>query len=241
MTDESVQRVFITGVSSGIGLGLSRVFLAAGWHVYGVSRRVPDDLGCDYYHIACDLADFDEVPNCFEALFAGVNGLDLVILNAGILGRFTDMRDATLDELEHIMNVNLWSNKVILDWLFANLATIRQVVTMSSGAAVNGSRGWSGYAISKAALNMLTTLYARELPDTHFTAFAPGIIDTAMQDYIYDEVDTAAFPSVKALHTAKGTEAMPDIETGARLLYEALPKLLQFDSGSFKDLRSVCD
>ena len=31
---------------------------------------------------------------------------------------------------------------------------------------------------------MLIALYADEFPNTHFTALAPGLIDTAMQDYL---------------------------------------------------------
>lgn len=37
-------RVFITGVSSGIGNALSKAYLDNGWEVFGLSRRGPEEL-----------------------------------------------------------------------------------------------------------------------------------------------------------------------------------------------------
>ena len=90
-----------------------------------------------------------------------------------MLGSLGDMSEAQLDDLKRVMDVNVWSNKTVLDALFARAFPVKQVVTISSGAAVNGNRGWRGYSISKAALNMLTRLYAAENPDTHFCARWP--------------------------------------------------------------------
>jgi len=37
-------KIFISGVSSGLGYGLAKVYLAMGEEVYGCSRREPKDL-----------------------------------------------------------------------------------------------------------------------------------------------------------------------------------------------------
>ena len=78
------------------------------------------------------------------------------------------------------MKINVWSNKVICDWLLKSIPEIYQIVFMSSGAAVNGNRGWGSYSLSKATLNMLAKLYAAEAKQTHFSALAPGLVDTAI-------------------------------------------------------------
>lgn len=44
---------------------------------------------------------------------------------------------------------------------------------------------------------MLINLYAKEYTDTHFCALAPGLIDTKMQDYIYDLPEEKDYPAVK--------------------------------------------
>ena len=49
---------------------------------------------------------------------------------------------------------------------------------------------------------MLARLYAHEFPQTHLTAVAPGIIDTAMMDYLCDDSDPEAFPAVQRLRAA---------------------------------------
>ena len=51
-------KIFISGVSSGLGYGLAKVYLAMGHEVYGCSRRKPKDLVDQGLHFAAiDLAD----------------------------------------------------------------------------------------------------------------------------------------------------------------------------------------
>ena len=121
----------------------------------------------------------------------------------------------------------------------ARVAPTLQIVFMSSGAAVNGNKGWSGYALSKAALNMMAQLYVHEFPDTHIAAFAPGLVHTQMQDDIRDNVDSAAFPSMQVLKDAIGTSLMPEPREAGRLLADAFERLPQYPSGSFLDIRSM--
>ena len=86
---------------------------------------------------------------------------------------------------------------------------------------------------------MLTQLYAREFPETHFTALAPGLIDTPMQDYLCEHADEIRFPSVKVLKAARNTPDMPKPETAARTIISLFPKLLAYPSGSFVDIRKI--
>ncbi|MCR9143663.1 MAG: SDR family NAD(P)-dependent oxidoreductase [bacterium] len=250
-------RVLITGVSSGLGHGFAQAYLEDGWQVYGLSRRAPEGLGGaasdsgDLHFRSLDLAQYDAIAPAVRALLAGIDRLDLVILNAGVLGEIEDLRDASIERLRHTMEVNLWANKAILDTLFAEsnaTATgdeagpiaVEQVVTISSGASINGHRGWSGYSISKAAVNMLTMLYAAEVPETHFTALAPGLIDTAMQDYMSNEADVNKFASVQRLRDARGTDAMPGPYAAARKIMPVFSRLKQDHvSGQFADVRKL--
>ena len=54
--------------------------------------------------------------------------------------------------------------------------------------------GWNGYALSKAALNMMMKLYAAERPGTDFSALAPGLVDTAMQEAMRQQPADPLFP-----------------------------------------------
>ncbi len=233
--------VLITGNSSGLGYGLTQAYLEKGWEVYGVSRRGCTGVTGKLKDIRCDLTDYEAVPLALETLLMGISHLDVVILNAGILGKMQDLADSSLADIQQVMEANVWSNKVLLDWLLRSGIRIDQIVLISSGAAINGNRGWGAYALSKATLNMLTQLYAHEFPHTHLTALAPGLVDTAMQDVLCDpaQVDQSRFPSVTKLRAARNTEAMPKPREAGELIANAIPGLKQLPSGSFADIRSL--
>ena len=233
-------KIFISGVSSGLGYGLAKVYLAMGYEVYGCSRREPKDLVEQGLHFAgIDLNDSVTGKRDFCKLINDVPNFDLVILNAGKLGQIRDMKETSLEDLRETMEINVWSNKWLLDCLFADERGIKQVVAISSGASQSGSRGWNGYSLSKSALNMLIKLYAGERSQTHFTSLAPGLIDTAMQDYLTSLPKDPRYKPLDILKAAKGTEIMPDGETCARRLIGVFPKLLQVESGSYADIRKL--
>lgn len=233
------QTVFITGNSSGIGLGLTREYLSRDCEVYGTSRR-----GCPLEHehlrnVCCDLADFDTVSPALQSLLGGMDILHLVVLNAGVLGDIRELHETPMEEVRRVMDINLWSYKVVMDWLHDSGIPVGQVVFISSGAAVNSNKGWNGYALSKAALNMMAQLYVHDFPDTHIAAFAPGLVHTQMQDDFRDHVDSSRFPSMQVLKDAIGTELMPEPNEAGRLLADAFERLPRYPSGSFLDIRSM--
>lgn len=236
----SGERILITGVSSGLGHGLAKCYLAMGAEVYGCSRRSPDDLleqGLNF--CALDLSQQGESEPKFRTWTEEVESFDVVILNAGVLGKIKDMQECSMAELKATMEVNVWSNKWILDACLGGGRTIQQVIGISSGASLSGSRGWNGYSLSKAALNILIKLYAGECPSTHFTSFAPGLVDTAMQDYMTSLPEDPRYTPIEILKAAKGTEAMPSGYECAQKLIHAFPRLLEKESGGYADIRKL--
>lgn len=233
-------RVFVTGVSSGLGHGLAKLYLRQGATVYGCSRRAPEDLieeGLIYE--AADFVHASPAAGAVDRLLADAGDLDLVILNAGKLGKIRDFSDTPLADFRETMEINLMANKWLLDLVYAGARAVGQVVAISSGASLSGHRGWNGYSVSKAALNMLIQLYANERPDTHFTALAPGLVDTAMQDYLTNLPADERYQPLAILKDAKGTELMPDSDTCAAKLVAAFPTLRDLPSGSYADIRKL--
>ena len=232
------KNVLITGNSSGLGKGLTETFLAEGYLVYGCSRRGSQQIG-NIKDTQCDLTCFDEISYALDQLLSEVKTLDLVILNAGILGELKSMHETSLDELQTIMDINVWSNKFILDWLLQSDIAVKQIILMSSGAAVLGNKGWGGYALSKSALNMLARLYAHEFPATHIISIAPGLVDSKMMDYLCNEADSEKFPALKRIQQARNKgKILSPREAAARIL-TALPYLSDYESGSFIDIRQI--
>lgn len=235
--------VVITGISSGIGFGLAKEFLNQNYQVFGLSRRRPGEFDHTplFNFIELDISDFKAIPPAIEGLLNPVKqenaDIDLVILNAGVLSQVADMKDTSLESTKSVMDVNVWANKLILDEILKY--RVKQVVAISSGASVSGSRGWNAYSLSKATLNMLIMLYAAENETVHFSSIAPGLVDTAMQEYISQLEDDQRFSIVSRLKSARGTEQMPSAEQAATMLIESFAKVLSMPSGSFADVRKM--
>ncbi|MFT7617658.1 MAG: benzil reductase ((S)-benzoin forming) [Planctomycetota bacterium] len=233
--------VLITGMSSGIGLGLAKEHLRQGDEVFGLSRRPPTaELPIESWSYASiDLSDFEAAAMGIRELLIDVDEIGMLWLNAGALGQLKDMSAASIAEMQTTFDVNVWANKVVLDTVFELDIKVDQVIAVSSGAAVNGNRGWNGYAISKAALNMLIQLYAAERPETHFSALAPGLVDTAMQDYICGLDADKKLSSIETLKAARGTANMPGPDEAAQHLVQSALKVRALPSGSFADIRHL--
>ncbi len=234
-------QILITGTSKGLGSGLASYYLGKGYSVYGISRTRNDKLEnySGFYYLSCDLSDFEEMSRIIPGFLKKAGKLDLVILNAGVLSEIKDLKDCSLEEIKKVMDINLWSNKILIDLLFSNLNTVTQIVAISSGASVYGNRGWNAYSLSKAALNMLIKLYSGEQPETHFSAIAPGLVDSSMQDYIYSLPDDPRFPSIEKLKKSKGTSLMPGPSEAAIILANSIEKALNEKSGIFLDVREM--
>ena len=231
-----MRNILITGVSSGLGLALAEEYLSQGDAVYAVGRALPKHLDSNphFFFFPYDLSKTFMIKDTLTTFFAN-HSFDIVILNAGVLGEIETLDQIELESIKDVMEINVWANKELMDTLVASTKYIGQVIGISSGAAVNGSKGWGAYSLSKAALNMLLKLYAKELPEVHFTALAPGIIHTPMVQKIIDSVDEKNFPSVRKLKEG-------DIQTpqfAAKRLTHLFPKLLAYESGSFLDVRTM--
>lgn len=234
-----MMQLLITGTSSGLGHALAAEYLRLGARVWGLSRRIPADLRANdsYTHLTCDLADLEQLPSVVDRLPEEMQVLDLLILNAAVLPEISDMKDARLEEIQKVMDINVWANKLLIDLITDRVKRLRQVVAISSGASVNGSGGWNAYSISKAALNMMVSLYAREMPDTHFSAIAPGVVDTGMQGVIASLPDDPRFATQKRLREMREAGEMYTPEKAAGLMIRVLGHARDEPSGSYLDVR----
>jgi len=233
--------ILITGTNTGVGNGLANFYLNQGHTVYGISRKANEQLNKNdkFKFLSQDLSQFEETEKNVSEFLKGLLTLDIVILNAGKLNAIKDLKDTSIDEIKEVMDINVWANKVLIDTIIKTVRQVVQIVAISSGAAVHGSRGWNAYSLSKATLNMLVDLYSKELANTHIIALAPGLIDTNMQDYIYNYPDEEKFPVVKKLRQAKGTPDMPSADEAAKIIADAINKAVKKESGEFLDVRSM--
>ncbi|KAF9226540.1 NAD(P)-binding protein [Gyrodon lividus] len=188
--------VLVTGASKGIGFAVTKSLLEEhNANVVALSRSRTPELDilieahrCSLLAIPCDVTDEEAQAHAFSLAkdkFGPVlNGL---VLNAGILDPLARISDSTvaLDAWKRHFDVNFFSLiialKVALPALRSNPSTGR-VIFISSGAATGGIPGWAAYNAGKAAMNSLARTLANEEPTIISLAFAPGKVDTAMQE-----------------------------------------------------------
>jgi len=227
-----MKNILITGISSGLG---AEAYLENGDTVYAIGKSISGKLDHypHFFFFPYDLSETFMIQSTLKE-FLQNRSFDLVILNAGVLGDIQTLPKTDLMVAKEVMEINVWANKELVD-LLSQHSHVKQIVGISSGAAINGSKGWGAYSLSKAALNMLLKVYAKELPEIHFTALAPGVIRTPMVEHIIEKVDDALYPSAKRLK--EGPIQTP--KEAAKNLITIFPQLLAYESGSFVDVRTM--
>lgn len=200
-----MRRILITGSNRGIGLALVQHYIQRADSLIFATCRSPesaDDLNelaaqhPDRLHvIALDVIDSASLSEALKTISAQVDGLDVLINNAGILPGGVDNREADISELGqldpdamlHVFRVNSIS-PVIVAQTFADLlrrGNTARIINLSSDAGSIARRN-SGcdysYPASKAALNMMSRCLAGDFQPDGVIAVAmhPGWIQTEM-------------------------------------------------------------
>ena len=186
LADES-PTVLITGANRGLGLEFARQYAETGWRVIGTARRPAqaDDLrALDVEILELDVTERDSIA----ALAAAIEGraVDMLINNAGIFPRVSDIESVNADDYQRTLMVNTLGPVLVTQALMPNLrkGELKRIVNITSGlgSIAMSSGGFYGYRESKAALNMFTKTLAAELGPDGFICLVihPGWVRTDM-------------------------------------------------------------
>jgi NAD(P)-dependent dehydrogenase (short-subunit alcohol dehydrogenase family) len=187
-------RIVITGANRGIGLELARRYLERGDHVDAGVRNpeAAGDLaalgqgaGGRLRVLPCDVAD-DASVRAFAAALGDV-AVDVLINNAGIMGKWLSVADLDYEDVTRTFDTNAVGPLRVTAALLPHLrrSSVRKVVNMSSrmgSIAENTSGGAYAYRLSKAALNMASKSMSLDLRGEDFTVVAlhPDWVKTDM-------------------------------------------------------------
>ena len=227
------KNILITGCSSGLGLALTNYYLQKGFKVYGISRNKPEIQNQNFIHISFDLSKILEIKTSLTTILKEIKNLDLVFLNAGMLGKIKILQELSIEEMQEVYNLNVYANKELLDILMQ--IDVKNIFIISSGASKTGYKGWGSYSLSKAGVNMLVNLYSNEMFNTKIIALAPGVIKTPMTDYIRFELDENIFTSAKKLNEGLVQTAF---ETAIKI-DAFINRINEFETGSYVDIRQI--
>ena len=170
-----IPTILITGARKGIGRALVEHYLARGYRVVGCSRQ-PSDLNAEgYRHHCLDIGQERDVRRMMAQTREEMGGLDALVNNAGVAA----MNHALLTPIETVRQV-LETNVVgtfLVSREAARLlraATRGRIVNLSTVAVPLDLDGEAIYAASKAAVESLTRILARELAPLRITCNAVG-------------------------------------------------------------------
>lgn len=240
-----MEHYFITGTSRGIGKALAGRLLEQGHKVTGFARSSALQHA-NYRHFRLDFSDTESLGKQADTYFDTTGPPDRVVLvnNAGTLGEVAYLGNLSPAEITRLFEVNVIAPAILMNAFikkFKGVAAEKVILNISSGAAGRPVDGWSGYCSSKAALNMLSEVAAKEnaLTGDGFKIFAlaPGVVDTAMQD----QIRTSAredFSDVKNFIALKEENQLADPGIVADKIVQFL-KNAASHSGVIQDLRKL--
>ena len=191
----------ITGASRGLGLALARELSSQGWHLI-LDARGEDLLRAATASLARVTAIAGDVtdPGHLDALASEVRAhgrLDLLVNNASTLGGspLPSLAEFGPVAFTRLLAVNVAAPLALTQAVLAELrAAAGMVVNVSSDAAIEAYEGWGGYGASKAALDHLSAVWAREEPTVRFLSFDPGDMRTQMHQEAFPDEDISDRP-----------------------------------------------
>ena len=170
-----MKTIVITGTRKGIGKEMADHYLAEGWQVVGCSRGEGSIEHDHYQHFALDVSDEDAVIAMARTIKASHGKVDALLNNAGI----ASMNHALLTPASTVNRI-LQTN-VVGTFLFCREMS-KLMRSTNNGRIINFTtvahplnlEGEAIYAASKAAVESLTRILARELAELKITVNAIG-------------------------------------------------------------------
>jgi 3-oxoacyl-[acyl-carrier protein] reductase len=208
MFDLTGKKALVTGATGGIGSAIAAALAAAGARVAlsGTRQHVLDEMAAGMpgaVALACNLSSSEEATALAGRAEEALDGLDIVVANAGITrdGLLLRMKD---EDFETVLDVNLGSYFRLARAAMKGMMKRRtgRIIAITSVVGVTGNPGQANYAASKAGMIGFTKSLAQEVASRGITAncIAPGFIVSPMTDALNEaqkEAITGRIPAAR--------------------------------------------
>jgi NAD(P)-dependent dehydrogenase (short-subunit alcohol dehydrogenase family) len=221
----------VTGASRGIGAATAEALAAAGAHVVLTARTAADlEAVEDSIHAAggsatiapLDLTDGDSIARLAAAVGERWRRLDVLLLNAAMLGTLTPVPAIDGQELNRLLTLNVVAQQALIAAFDAMLrgSEAGRLIAITSSVAQRPRAFWGAYGASKAALEALVLAYADEVRNTSRVRCAivnPGATRTVMRARAYPGEDPQSVKPPEEVAEAIAALLSGGFETGHRL------------------------
>ena len=203
------QIALVTGASRGIGAATAEALAAAGAHVVITARtsagleEVEEAIhaaGGTATIAPMDLTESDSVARLATAVKERWGRLDLMVLNAAMLGALSAVSAIDAKELSRLLTLNVSAQAALLGSFDPLLRRSKgaRVVGLTSSVARRPRAYWAAYGASKAAFENLLLSYGDEVENISRVRVAvidPGATRTKMRERAYPGEDPASVKS----------------------------------------------
>jgi NAD(P)-dependent dehydrogenase (short-subunit alcohol dehydrogenase family) len=232
------QVALVTGASRGIGEAIAYSLAARGAHVVVTARTAggledQEDrihgIGGSATIAPLDLTDGDSIARLASAMAERWQHLDMLVLNAAMLGTLTPVAAIDGKEFNRLLTLNLIAQQALIanfDPLLRRAANGR-LLALSTGVARTPRAYWGAYAASKAALEVLVTSYGaemRNISNVRTAILDPGGTRTQMRARAYPGEDPQSIKDPAAVGEYVAQLMVEGFDSTA---FHALPKVMK--------------
>ena len=198
----------VTGASRGLGRAIALTLAKQGAHIIATARtqggleELDDEIkaaGSSATLVPMDITDYPAIDRLGAAIFERWKKLDILIGNAGTLGKLTPLPHIDPKTWDEALAVNLTSNYRLIRSMdpLLRLAPHGRAIFVTSGLANKCWPYWGTYSVSKAALEAMVKTYAAEMATTTVRAnlFSPGATRTKMRATAMPGEDPMTLPT----------------------------------------------
>jgi NAD(P)-dependent dehydrogenase (short-subunit alcohol dehydrogenase family) len=229
------QVALVTGASRGIGAATAEALARCGAHVVLTARTVGalEEVE-ERIHAAggtatiapLDLAESDSIARLGAAIGERWQALDLLVLNAAMLGTLTPVPVIDGKEFSKVLTLNLLAQQAMIAAFDPMLRASKQgrVLAVTSSVGRTPRAYWGAYGASKAALETLVLSYADETCNFASPKVAivdPGATATIMRGRAFPGEDQATLKPPSAVADAIVELLRNGFETGHRVEVKA--------------------
>jgi NAD(P)-dependent dehydrogenase (short-subunit alcohol dehydrogenase family) len=225
----------VTGASRGIGAATAEALANAGAHVILTARSTQaleeveervHDAGGSATIAPLDLTDGESIGRLGAAVAERWDKLDILVLNAAMLGSLTPVQDIDAKEYSRLLTLNLLANQALIaafDPLLRR-AERADVVAITASVGAKPRAFWGAYGSSKAGLETLIGAYADETAHTgriRVHIIDPGASRTRMRALAFpgEEPDSVKPPEIAAQAIVE--RLLSGVPTGEKMRVEA--------------------
>ena len=221
----------MTGASRGIGAATAEAFAAQGAHVVLTARNTTDlESVEERIHAAggtatiapLDLTERDSIGRLASAVGERWSALDIMVLNAAMLGTLTPVSQIDGKEFNKLLTLNLLAQQAMIAAFDPLLRNSKDAVVLGVTSSVgrHPRAYWGAYGASKAALEALVSSYGEEVRNTTPIRVAivdPGATATVMRARAFPGEDPDTLKSPSAVADAIVALLASGFESGHRL------------------------